>query len=369
MRPTRIGTHAVEGAPVAAAAPSRRRPSRRPGTHRGLVGALSVALALTAIPVAPAAAASPQAAQAAVDRAQLAMAGKRYVEAAENMEQAFRDDPNPLWKANAGYAWMMAGQLDRAIAQLSEALGDAALHGEARSRATERLGAASSARALLNRAEQLRGRDDLLGAAEACDAALEHVPIGPFYLLAGQAYEEAGALEQAEERYQTAVGEGDLSPEQHREATEALVRVARERSAAAERKARPEPPPALPQPEPQASSGATVAGWTLFGLGLAAAGLGVAGFLLSADRESTFEDAKGPGGAVALTRSEAESLESEAQTWWTIGVVGVAVGAAAVTTGLVVLATGGGEPETRGRVQVGATPIPGGGLLSASGRF
>lgn len=326
-----------------------------------MVTLLGCALVVTAT---SADAASPQLAQAAVDKAQLAMEGKRYAEAAESIEEAFRHDPNPLWQANAGYAWMLAGQLDRAIAQISEALGDAKLTGEARTRATERLGSASSARALIGRADDLRARGDLRAAAEACDAALEHVPIGPYYLMAARLYEEAGDLERAAERYQTAVGEGDLSADQQREATEALVRVAR---AGATPKEPVAPPVTVATPAPEA--GPNVAGWTLVGVGALAVGAGVLGFVMSADREAEFDAAVGADGLVAMSRAEAEELESESTTWWVVGVAGVAVGAAALTTGIILLATDDGEPEGRGEVVIGASPILGGGLFTASGRF
>src|SRR5689334_9378599 len=81
---------------------------------------------------------------AAVARAQQAMDGKRYGEAAAAMEEAYRADPDPQWLANAGYAHMLAGEEARAIELLSRALADVHLSAQARDKAAERLNRAAS---------------------------------------------------------------------------------------------------------------------------------------------------------------------------------------------------------------------------------
>lgn len=312
------------------------------------------------------AARDPKAAAEAVRKAELAMAGQRYAEAADRMEEAYSHDPNPLWLANAGYARMMSGELPRALAHFDAALADAKLVGEGRTRASERRTRAATAKVEVDAAVAAEASGDAKGAAQAIDRAFESVSIGLYLLEAAGLWEKAGDLALASERFKAAAARQDLEADQRVAATDGLARV----TAALARAAEPEPEPKLevvhtPREEPN------ILGWVVVGSGLAVAAFGVTSFFLSADKRATWEDAeRDPDGVVVgLERAEAQALEDDARLWWNMGIVGTAVGVAAVATGVVMLATDTGRPETRESVEVGGALVPGGGLVTASGRF
>lgn len=322
----------------------------------------------------------------AVKRAQLAMAAKRYLAAAEAMEEAWRVDPDPLWLANAGYARMMAGQLDRAIEHLSGALADSRLSQDARTRATARLANASSAKALISRAEEARTRGDFLGAARTYDEALAHLPIGPLYLLTGELFERANELELAEARYQASMAEQDLNDAQRRQAVEALARVARAIAARSIPLDAPpqvdpgdEPVPARAEPTlvssapPAANEPSRVLEWTLIGVGVVGIGVGVFGFVASDSAQSEFRSkvVRDPDGTRIFegTQAEARDLERDSGNYWTLGVVATSVGVGAAAVGALLFALNPSQTPGEGTVQITGEPLDGGGLFGMRGRF
>lgn len=306
-------------------------------------------------------------ARRAVERGKLALAARQYAAAADAMEDAYRLDRNPLWAANAGFARMMAGQQDRAIELLSEALADPTLPAEPRDKAHERLGKASACRALLARAERSRDGGDLAAAARAFDEAAGLVPIGAYLIAAGEAYERAGLLEQASQRLRAALAQADLSEVQRRDASDALVRVAaasaKHQARADAEAARPKDRPVTP-PEPPGP----VAGWALIGTGSAALAFGVIALVVTDQTNQEFAD-RVDGDTFAGTYDDAQALQSEARTWWTLGVVSSAAGLAATAAGLVLVLTHDDGPTTEGRVNVTAVPLTGGGLVTLGGPF
>ena len=137
----------------------------------GIFLALATSAALLSLGLHPAHAAGPKRSlEEILANGQAALAASHFQEAADLMDEAFRLDNYPVWLANAGYARMMAGQLDRAIENLSGALQDRRLKGEGRDRAIERLGLASAARAHLARSEEAKAKGDFASAARGYDS-------------------------------------------------------------------------------------------------------------------------------------------------------------------------------------------------------
>ncbi len=300
-------------------------------------------------------------------KARLALEGNRFQEAADLMDEVNRLDPHPAWLANAGYARMMAGQLERAIIDLSAALQDERLKGEDRVRANDRLNSATAAKAHLARADEAKAAGNFVGAAEGYDRAFALIPIGPYALEAANLWERAGNLDVAEERYKTVVTKRDLNADQSRVAADSLARVAkakidRDRLAVVVTTGPEDGTPIEPEkPKLVEDPDSPIAGWVLIGTGLAAVGLGVTGFVI----------ADGQRSEAASTNDEDrwKSLQSSAETWWNVGLVASGVGVAAVVTGIIVTATHDDAPDTRGSLHVGGTPLRGGGLLTAFGHF
>lgn len=319
-----------------------------------------------------------RAAQKAVDEAQLALAGKRYVAAAEAMEKAYDLDPNPLWLANAGYARMMAGQQERAVEAMSAALADKNLDGEARVRAVERLGHASAAKAFIARSEEAKTQGDLAAAARAYDEAYSAVPIGPYALEAATLWERAKNYQRAEERYTQAAAAQDLTPEQQRMTVEALSRVARLAKPDTIMKPDVPPPDATPKPvvvhADDGGGGSPVVGWVLVGTGAAATIGGVVMLLAGNGQASDLQaaqDGAEDGVVKDLSREDALAMQSDAEMLQTTGVIATIAGVAIAGTGVVLVLLSGGRdaPDTRGDVHVGAGFDGRIWALSASGSF
>ncbi|MCC6620802.1 MAG: hypothetical protein IT385_06085 [Deltaproteobacteria bacterium] len=320
--------------------------------------------------------AEPTTLEEVVARAQEAMAAKRYAEAAELMERAHQLAPHPRSLANAGYARMLAGQQDRAVESLSSALADKRLAGAERDKAVERLGRASSARAFVARASEAKAAGDLTAAARALDEAFVQVAIGPYALEAAALWERAGDLVRARGLYEEASAKGDLTAEQAQQAADGASRV----TAALEAKAiepAPEPvvevvvPPVTTAPE-VVDEGPGAAPWVVLGGGVAALGAGVVMFLVAEGDRSDVEDAIArldAGESPGMTRGEAVAAEADADGLATFGVIAGGVGLAAIAAGLVWWAVADPAPETRGRVDVGVSWSPTGGLVTATGRF
>jgi len=314
------------------------------------------------------AARDPKAAGEAVRKAELAMAGQRYAEAADSMEEAYRHDPNPLWLANAGYARMMAGDLGRALTTLDQALADPKLTGDARARAVERRGRATTAKGHVDRAVAAAAAGDPATAARANDEAFESVAIGLYLLEAAGLYEKAGDLALASERFTAATARQDLEADQRLTATDGLARVT---AAMARAERGPKERPVVVVAEEATASDLAVPAWVLIGSGVASIALGVTGFVVSEDKRATWEGvARDASGAITgMDDDEARALEDGARTWWNVGLVASGIGVAAVATGVILLATDGGAPATRGTVEVSGVPWRGGGVVMATGRF
>ncbi len=307
-------------------------------------------------------------ARAAIERADRAMLTKDFATAAEAMEDAYRHDPNPLWLANAGYARMMAGEQDRAVENLSKALSDPRLVGDARDKAVERLAKASAARAHLARADEATTRGDFESAGRAYDSAFEQVPLAAYVLEAAIRWERAGSLDMAQARYEIAAARDGLNAQQRRQVAEALPRIAAARVRPAEPPVETEPP-VTPLPPHDPTNTATL-GWVLVATGVAATGLGVAGFILSDADEQEFRDnAFNAEGEIVMDPAEIEALESSATRWLNVGVVSSIVGGAAIATGLVLVLIDDEGPSTSGSAHVTGGIQPGGGFISALGRF
>ncbi len=358
---------------------------------RAMFGNLSVAWAMSTLlafgMVQPARAADPRKAMEIAGQARLALEGKRYQEAADLMDEAFRLDPHPSWLANAGYARMMAGQQDRAVENLSAALQDKRLDGDDRNRAVERLGQASAARAFLARSDEAKAKGDFAAAARGYDSAFEVVRIGAYVLESASLWERAGDLDVAGERYKTAATMPDLIESQRRDTAESLTRVAkaksdRDRAPApiARVPSQPAEPPAdtahvgeppkqpleseVPAPQITGDTSAPVLGWVLVGLGGASIGVGIAGFVISGSEKSAAKEARSAG-----DDPRRAALDSSAETWWNVGLVTSSIGLACAVTGIILVATHDDSPATRSSLHVGGTPLPGGGLVTAIGRF
>lgn len=339
------------------------------GMIKRLMAAWALGAMLVAPPMSPVHAADQPKAKEVGARARLALEGHRYAEAADLMDEAFRLDPHPVWLANAGFARMMAGQQDRAVENLSAALQDKELKGDARQLAIVRLGNASTARAHLARADEARARGDLEAAARGFDSAFELVAIGPYALEAADLWERAGNLELAEQRFERAAAMPDLTEPQRRLVTDALKRIAVLRAGSG---VAPAVAPAAPPVGPGKSGeepvevarrtpergGPPVLGWVLVGVGVAAVGTGVAAFIISGSEHAAAEDAKAVGDEEARLEHN-----SRLSTWRNVGIVATSAGVVSAVTGVIMIAVSG-DDEPKRALEVGGAPLPGGGLAT-----
>ncbi len=334
-----------------------------------LMAAGGLSVMLLALTASTSIAADPPQAKEIGARARLALEGHRYAEAADLMDEAFRLDPHPVWLANAGFARMMAGQQDRAVENLSAALQDKELKGDARQLAIVRLGNASTARAHLARADEARARGDLEAAARGFDSAFELVAIGPYVLEAAGLWERAGYLDLAEKRFELAATMPDLTEPQRRLVTDALKRIAVLRVgpgvAPAVGPATPPLGPLGPGQEPvevarrtPAREGPPVLGWVLVGVGVAAVGTGVAAFIISGSEHTAAEDARAVGDEEARLEHN-----SRLSTWRNVGILATSVGVASAVTGAIMIAVHD-DDEPGQALQVGGVVLPGGGLAT-----
>jgi tetratricopeptide (TPR) repeat protein len=368
--------------------------------HPGLLLAWALLLLSSGLASTALAARDPKAAKAAVDAASQAMSAKRYDEAALQMELAYGFDPNPLWLANAGYARMMAAEPDKAVELLSRAIADTKLQGDGRTRAVERLGKASAAKAFVDSSEKAGNVGDFKVAARAMDEAFGIVSIGTYALEAGLLWEKAKQFTEAEARFTTALSMQDLKPEQQARATASLARVARLAGMAsgekdprstgplADEKGQtpdldPEGQPPVPderdpgapmraKTEANSGEGSSVLAWVLVGSGVAVAGGGATLWFLGEDRASVLRDvheAAREGVVTQVTRMRAQTLASEAETFRTAGVIGTIAGLALTTTGVVLVAMESGSDGQKSVVQVGADIRPTRWMLTAGWRW
>jgi hypothetical protein len=128
-----------------------------------------------------------------------------------------------------------------------------------------------------------------------------------------------------------------------------------------------------PAPPPAASEGPGWVPWLVVGTGVALAGVGVAlHFVAEGDRDDLRAALRDPpaGYVDEMTQIEAYDREAEANTLDTLGAVGIAVGGAAIATGVIwlIVGSGGDEPE-RGSVHVTGLVGRDGSALVLSGGF
>ncbi len=294
------------------------------------------------------------------EQGEIALGAQRYADAAGFMEGAYAFDPNPQWLANAGFAWMMAGEQDRAIASYERALADKRLVKASLTKTQERLELARSARTRRADADAKRLRSDFAGAARVYDEVYAAVACGRYLLEAASAWEKSGGLDDAAERYRG----GCDAPGPHAR-----------RTARGGRRARADRP--CPQAGQDAGStrcarsragrgrrGPPVLGWTLIGVGVVGVGVGIVGFVVANDERSSGVERAGE-----LSQEQADAINDRAEGWWNVGLVAGGVGLAAAIVGTVLVVTHDGGPETRGSVEVEGHVLRGGGFVSAALRF
>lgn len=237
------------------------------------------------------------------------------------------------------------------------------------------------------------------------------VPEAAFLWNIASAWEKAGNLELAEERYKAFLSHAEVDKELRDRAADSLVRIgiqlkARDAEAEAAKraeaeaaraeaeKARAEAERARDEAERAAMEAAaaepatgvrkeaappersTTAAWVTIGLGGVglAAGL-VLGLTAEGLRQEVLdakEEAGGGGVVTGLTQLEARKKEQDADTLATAGVVAAAFGVAAVATGVVLLFAGDGDGGggEGGGASAGVVPLAGGGAMwTLGGRF
>ena len=117
-----------------------------------------------------------------------------------------------------------------------------------------------------------------------------------------------------------------------------------------------EPSRAPPTVEPSPP----IFGWALVGTGVVGLGVGVAGFIVSDAARSVAADTARP----LETR---EVANEDGETWWNVGLISGGVGALALVSGIVLVATH--EPHEPATVYVGGSMWPGGGAVTTSFQF
>lgn len=351
--------------PAGAAARRGGRGPRRGGLRAwslvllvGLAGGTSLA----AVAASPARASEASDAQRAEEWYQVAMAhmkGKRYLKAAKAFEKAHEFDPNPVLLWNIGRANEKAGELDRAKGFYTDFLKSEGIPGELRVKASKRIVAVSVALEKARmKAEQavkeakLKAEMEAKLKAERDRAAKERA-----------AAEARAQAELAQEMAVREEAKRQAAAEAKRKAEAARVKAEAKRKAEAAAAAALRAKALAPGP----SHAVTTTGWVLLGAGVALAGaggglLGHAGAL-----RGDVRDAKAAGDpATGMTRAQALANEDDADLQATLGVVGLAVGGAALTTGVVLLLVGDAPPP---RTQVSADVARGGFVLRVGGTY
>lgn len=118
---------------------------------------------------------------------------------------------------------------------------------------------------------------------------------------------------------------------------------------------------------PASHDGKRVAGFAVGGAGIAVTATGLVFGVLA---RSKYRDAEGACPTFSDCSAEAMSLRRDANTFANIANVGVAIGLAAVTTGVVLFVVHKSKrPEREGRVSVGPVAVRGGGGAALSGAF
>lgn len=111
----------------------------------------------------------------------------------------------------------------------------------------------------------------------------------------------------------------------------------------------------------------SVAGVSFLGLGLGAAGLGLAGLLGSLDASALLQSYLGSGGAPSQADAPAAAaLAARASEQRTLAIVGFAGAGALLAAGVVCLAV---DAPRASPVALGLVPLPGGGWVSAAWRW
>lgn len=280
------------------------------------------------------------AARALAARARSHLDLRQPEQAARLFDAAHGQEPHPLWLLASGEAWLEALRPELAVTRIEAALADQAPVGQAglpepaRKHAVERLALARTLLPLLRRA-----RDPETRAGDALAAWNEAFAVSNFgrcLLEAARGAERAQRFGDADDLYTRVAERDDVSSEERRAASDALVRL-RERDAFTRRA----PPPAPP----------SEAGWAFVIGGATALVGGVAAWLVGESQRAEVRDAKtaiGPDGVTTrLSRTEAQSLERSANTWSTVGWIAAGVGFTALTVGVVMLET---RPMPRGAI-------------------
>ncbi len=292
----------------------------------------------------PAPAREPSDAQRAEEWYQVAMAhmkGERYLKAAKAFERAHELDADPVLLWNIGRAYEKAGELDKAKSFYTEFLKSEGIPGELRVKANKRIVEISVAleKARLEREQavreaKLKAEMEAKLQAERERAARERA--------AAEARAQAELAKEMAARRQAkreAAQEARRKAEAERAQAEAKRKAAAQAAEAARLRALTE----------HESHALTTTGWILLGAGVALAGAG--GGLLghAASLRGDVRDAKASGEpATGMTRVQALANQDDADLQGTLGVVGLAVGGAALTTGVVLLLVGdGAPPKTR----------------------
>jgi len=193
----------------------------------------------------------------------------------------------------------------------------------------------------------------------------------------GRAWEKAGELEKARDRYRELLSLDSADAELRQKAGDALVRVGK----ALGLRERPEPAPAPslpppPAPEPEGPS-LSLWGWVGLGVGLAAAGTGAALLAVAEGKRGEAQDILDSAEPVegqdmrlvtGATKGEAQALIADADALTPGGIAALAVGGALVAAGvtLVILDM---LDEGDGDVAFGIAPSPDGLTVGAMARF
>jgi tetratricopeptide (TPR) repeat protein len=279
-------------------------------------------------------------------KADAAREAQRFLEAAGYLDQAYAIYPDPRWLANAGYCRMMAGAQTDAIKDLTLALKDPSLAGDARANASERLKRSRRALDLTLFAEASAGAGDHAAAARAYDAAYEAVQAGTYLVKAATHWERAGERDKALQHWRVAEPRLDLSEAERAAVADGLA-------------GKSSPGPGSPGAPADAPRGGTVPvlGWALVGAGAAVLAVGIVGFAVSGSEHSAAEETTD----LAAFRDH----DAAGETWWNVGVAATTIGLAAAATGVVLVLTHDDGPVTHGSVEVGASVTTHGGLVTA----
>lgn len=295
------------------------------------------------------------------------MKAKRFAKAANAFEEAYKLDENPILLWNMGRAYEEAGELETAKARYETLVKQEGLPEKLLKRATGKVGAIKLKLEEAKEKEELAKREAELAKQmeEKLTRELEKKQESERERERERLKEElrkefAAELEKQRKLYEAALAKARAeakaagAEEAEKDKSMALIGPAKKTD---------EPKPATPMND--AGIATLVVGAVLAGAGI---GLAANASSLRSEVEDAKSDAAAHGGVTStMTRQDALANQSDADLQATLGYVGIALGAASLVTGIVLLAVGDDEPPA---TTVSTDVARGGGLvLRVGGSF